>query len=227
MDDYIIYYGLTLIALLVTVGAQIFINASYGKYKKVPVKKGISGAEAARIILDKHGLSDIYVVETKGKLTDHYDPGRKVIRLSSDVYHLDSISSVLVAAHECGHAIQHKENYTFLKIRSMLVPFVNFSSYAGYIAIVLGCIFSMVDLIGIGIILECVILAFQLITLPVEFDASKRALENVQDLKILTPEELKGGKVVLTSAALTYVAGVVSALLEILRLVLIFTDRKD
>lgn len=225
MNDYVIYYGLTFLALIITVGAQIFINVTFGKYKKVPNMKGKSGAEVAREILDKHGLQDVYVVETKGNLTDHYDPRRKVVRLSTDVYHKESISSVAVAAHECGHAIQDKDNYTFMKIRAALVPFVNFSSYAGYFAILIGVISGLVDLVWLGIMFEVVILVFQLVTLPVEIDASKRAMRELKELDTLNAEELDKGRVVLISAAMTYVASVASAILELLRLVLLYTDR--
>lgn len=227
MSDYLIYYGLTILALIITCGAQAFINITYKKYKKELNQKGMSGAEAARKILDKNGLKDIYVVETSGYLSDHYDPARKVIRLSSDVYNIESVASVAVAAHECGHAIQDKNNYTFLRIRASLVPFVNFSSYAGYIAIVLGIFFSAINLIWLGIILEGVILLFQLVTLPVEIDASKRALTELESMDALSSEELSHGKLVLASAAMTYVASVASTVIELLRLVLVFGDRKD
>ena len=227
MNDYTIYYGLTFIALIITVGAQIFINAMYSKYKKVQNAKGKSGAEVAREILDKNGLQDIYVVETKGNLTDHYDPRRKVVRLSTDVYHKESISSVAVAAHECGHAIQDKDNYTFMRIRAALVPFVNFSSYAGYIAIVIGVIAGLTNLIWLGIMFEVVILLFQLVTLPVEIDASKRALKELESMGTLNSEELQNGKMVLISAAMTYVASVATALLELLRLILIYGKRDN
>ncbi len=227
MNDYTIYYGLTFIALIITVGAQIFINAMYSKYKKVQNAKGKSGAEVAREILDKNGLQDIYVVETKGNLTDHYDPRRKVVRLSTDVYHKESISSVAVAAHECGHAIQDKDNYTFMRIRAALVPFVNFSSYAGYVAIVIGVIAGLTNLIWLGIMFEVVILLFQLVTLPVEIDASKRALRELESMGTLNSEELQNGKMVLISAAMTYVAGVATALLELLRLILIYGKRDN
>lgn len=227
MNDYTIYYGLTFIALIITVGAQIFINAMYSKYKKVQNAKEKSGAEVAREILDKNGLQDIYVVETKGNLTDHYDPRRKVVRLSTDVYHKESISSVAVAAHECGHAIQDKDNYTFMRIRAALVPFVNFSSYAGYIAIVIGVIAGLTNLIWLGIMFEVVILLFQLVTLPVEIDASKRALRELESMGTLNSEELQNGKMVLISAAMTYVAGVATALLELLRLILIYGKRDN
>lgn len=227
MDYFIINYGITLIALVITIGAQIFVNSSYKKYLKVKNHKDMTGAEAARSILNKNGLKDIYVVETKGYLTDHYDPTRKVIRLSTNVYNTSSVASVAVAAHECGHALQDRDNYTFMKIRSALVPFVNFSSYAGYFAILIGIIFQMINLIWIGILLEVVILVFQLVTLPVELDASKRALKELETDEILTNEELAKGKTVLSAAAMTYVASVASTVLEILRLVLLYGNRRD
>lgn len=227
MNDFVIYYGLTILAIIITVGAQIFISVTYAKYKKVTNTKNVTGAEAARLILDKNGLNDVYVVETKGYLSDHYDPSRKVVRLSTDVYHLPSIASVAVAAHECGHAIQDKDNYTFMRLRAALVPFVNFSSYAGYIAILIGIIFSSPSIVWLGILFEVVILLFQLVTLPVEIDASKRALKELQNMDILNQGEVIRSKIVLTSAAMTYVASVASTVLEILRLVLIYTDRDN
>lgn len=208
-------------------GAQIFINSAYSKYKKVPNAQGKSGADVAREILDKNGLSNIYVVETKGHLTDHYDPKRKVIRLSSEIYHNESIASVAVAAHECGHAIQDKDNYSFMRIRAALVPFVNLSSYAGYFAIVIGIITGLANLIWLGILFEVVILLFQLVTLPVEIDASKRALKQLENEDILNSAELQKGKLILTAAAMTYVASVASAVLELLRLILIYGDRDN
>ncbi len=223
--DYFIYYGLTLIAFLITVGSQVFISCTFNKYKKVANIKGKSGGEIAREILDKYDLKNIYVVETKGNLTDHYDPNRKVIRLSTDVYNKESIASLAVAAHECGHALQDKDNYVFLKIRAALVPIVNISSKLGYVAIVIGLITSMLNLIWIGIGLEAVILIFQIITLPVEIDASKRALRELEEMNALEKDELQKGKVVLVSAALTYVASVAATVLELLRLVLIYGDR--
>lgn len=225
MNDFMIYYGLAIVSIAITLIAQIFINCMYSKYKKVPNKKGLSGGEAAREILDKNGLSDIYVVETKGNLTDHYDPGRKVIRLSTDVYHKESVASLAVAAHECGHAIQDKDNYSFMRIRAALVPFVNFSSYAGYIAITIGIIFSLIDLVWLGILLEAAILVFQFVTLPVEIDASKRAMKELEKMELLEKDELEQGRLVLISAAMTYIASLATTLIEILRLVLIYTDR--
>lgn len=223
---YFVYdYGILIVTLVITLTAQAIVSSSYSKYKKVKNNKGITGAEAARIILSKNGLDDIYVVETDGNLTDHYDPKRKTIRLSKDIYNGTSIASIAVASHECGHALQDKDNYTFLKIRASLVPLVNFSSALGYIAILIGIIFSAMHFFWIGIILEMVILLFQLITLPVEFNASKRALEKIKEYDLLEKDEVSGAKKMLISAALTYVASVVTVLLEILRLVLIARDR--
>ena len=167
-------YGLIIVAFLITLVADIYLRTRYSKYKKIKVKSGITGAEAAREILKKNGLEDIYVVETKGFLSDHYEPRAKVIRLSSDIYNGDSVASVSVAAHECGHAVQDKEGYFFLKFRSFLVPIVNFSSKFGYFAVLIGLIFGAIDLAWFGIFLLVAILLFQLVTLPVEFNASSR-----------------------------------------------------
>ena len=227
MDYYFISYGLTFLALIITLGAQFYVNSSYNKFKRISNRKGITGREAARMVLDKNGLSNIDVVEVAGTLTDHYDPTKKVIRLSTEIYNESSVSAVAVACHECGHAIQDKDNYTMLRIRHALVPFVNFSSYAGYFAILIGVLFSSVDLIWLGILCECVILLFQLVTLPVEFNASSRALNKIKELNILDEDELSSGKTVLRAAALTYVASVAAAVLEILRLILLFTRRED
>lgn len=227
MDYYFITYGLSLIAVIITMGAQIFVSSSYSKYMKVRNRKGISGKEVARYILDNNDLSDIEVVEVNGYLTDHYDPKNRVIRLSSEIYNNGTIASVSVASHECGHAIQDKDGYLFMRIRSSLVPVVNFSSYAGYIAIMLGIIASSFNLIWIGIILECAILLFQLVTLPVEIDASRRALRQLDNSNLLDNNEIKKSKVMLISAALTYVASVFNALLQILRLILLYGRRED
>ena len=220
--DYIyIGYSLTIIAFIISLGADIYLRTKYSKYKKVEVKSGITGAEAAREILKKNGLENVYVVETKGILSDHYDPKAKVVRLSTDIYNGTSIASVSVAAHECGHAVQDKENYFFLRFRSFLVPFVNFSSKFGYMAVLIGLIFNAIDLAWVGIGLLIVIVLFQLITLPVEFDASRRGKRFLTDLKIINSEERSGASSVLRAAAFTYVAGLITTLLELLRLVLV------
>lgn len=220
-------YVLVLIGFIITLIAQFFVSSSYKKYKKIETKSRLQGFEVARRILDKNGLNHVDIVETKGELSDHYDPERKVVRLSTDIYHGTSIASSSVAAHECGHAVQDKEGYAFLKLRASLVPLVNFSSKAGYIAIVIGLIFGLLNLAYIGIFLELLILVFQLITLPVEFNASKRAAEFLKEEALIEKQEQDGSKRMLNAAAFTYVASVVSSLLQILRLVLIVSNRDD
>lgn len=227
MDSFIINYGLLFLGLIITVAADIYVNSSYSKYKKVQSKSGLTGFEVARKILDKNGLNDIDIVSVKGELSDHYDPRRKVVRLSEPVFNGTSISSVSVAAHEVGHAIQDKENYSFMRIRAMLVPVVNFSSKLGYFAIFLGFIFNFLDLALFGIILLLAMLLFQLVTLPVEFDASKRAKMQLADLAILDSEEVPKSSNMLRAAAFTYVASLVTTLLEILRLVLVVFNNRE
>lgn len=227
MDYLFINYGLLFLGMIITVMAQIFVSSSYNKYKKVNNKSGLTGFEVARKILDENGLKDIHIVEIQGNLTDHYDPTRKVVRLSSDIFNGSSIASTSVAAHECGHAIQDKDNYTFMRIRSKMVPFVNLSSKMGYLAITIGIIFSLFDLAIFGIVLLLAMLAFQLVTLPVEFDASNRAAEQIKKLKLLDETEKGKSKSMLNAAAFTYVASLVTTLLEILRLFLIANSRRD
>ena len=228
------YYGaadvtqivLILGALAITGLASLYIKINYNKFKEVLVKKKYTGFDTAREILDKNGLSDVLILEVQGELTDHYDPKKKVVSLSTDIYHGTSIASVAVAAHECGHALQDKEGYSFLKLRHTLIPFVKFSSIAGYIAIAISILAGILDLLWVGIALECVILLFQIITLPVEFNASSRALTQIENLNIVEKDEKEGCKKMLTSAALTYVASVLSALAQIFRLVLIGSRRR-
>ena len=177
-------------------------------------------------ILDENGLKNVKVVEVAGNLSDHYDPKEKIVRLSTDIYNNTSLASVAVASHECGHAIQDKNNYTFLRIRSSIVPLVNIASRAGYIIIVISFMMSLMKLLWVGILMEFVILAFQVITLPVEFNASNRALKQIKELKIVDEEEHVSCKSMLTAAALTYVASVASAIIEIVRLLFILNRRR-
>lgn len=207
--------------------AQAYVSSTYNKYKKVKIKKDISGFEVARMILDNNGLNNIYVTETSGVLSDHYDSNRKVVRLSKEIFHGNSIASISVAAHEVGHAIQDKQKNSFMRIRSFIFPFVNFSSYLGYVAIMIGIVFNYLELIWIGIGLELVILAFQLVTLPVEFDASRKAIKELKTSKILEKKEIDGSEKMLKAAAFTYVAGVLSTILEILRLVINYGDNRN
>ena len=221
------YYDILIfIGLGISLLAQIIVTTTYNKFKKVENSKNITGFEVARKILDKNGLQDIMILETKGNLSDHYDPTRKVIKLSTDIYNGTSIAGASVAAHECGHAIQDKVGYKPMRIRSKIVPTVNICSKLGYVAIILGALFSY-QLIEIGIILLATILAFELITLPVEFNASKRALEELDKLKLIEKEEKGKAKRMLSAATFTYVASLITSFLQILRLVLIFGRRND
>lgn len=225
MNNFIINYDLLIwIGLILTITSQIIVSASYSRYKKKLNNKDLIGYDVARKILDKSNLNDIIVLETKGNLTDHYDPARKTIKLSTDIYHGSSIASLAVAAHECGHAIQDKDGYKPMRIRNKIIPTVNICTRIGYLAIIIGAIFSY-KLMEIGIILLLALLAFQIITLPVEFNASKRALNELKTNRFLDKDETKDAKNMLLAAAFTYVASMLSTLLEILRYVLIFADR--
>ena len=223
--SYVIGYLFVFIGFVITLGAQILVNSSYSKYKKVNNNNGISGRDAARKILDDNGLNNIDIVETRGNLTDHYDPSRKVIRLSTDIYNGTSIASVAVAAHECGHAIQDKEGYKPLKIRSSIVPVVNLCNRLGYFVIFLGLILGYFNLAIFGLILMSAILIFQLVTLPVEFNASNRAKKQIDKLNIIEKEEQNEVSNMLTAAAMTYVASVINTILQLLRMLLIILDR--
>ncbi len=227
MNYFIIEYGIIIITLVITLGAQAYINSSYQNTKKMKNKKNVTGQEVARAILDQNHLENVKVEEVRGILSDHYDPSKKVIRLSSEVYHSPSIASSSVAAHECGHAIQDKKDYVFLRFRNAIIPIVNFASIAGYFAIVIGIFASSFGMIWFGIAMEVIILAFQLITLPVEFNASNRALQQLEELHLLERDELESSKQMLTAAAMTYVASVATAILQILRLILLFGQRED
>lgn len=218
-------FGLYLLALIIPLVAQIYINFCHNKYRRIENKNKLTGFDVARKILDSNGLKDIYVVETNGNLTDHYDPRRKTVKLSSEVFHGDSIVSMAVAAHECGHAIQDKEGYFFMRIRSFIFPIVSFGTKIAYVILLIGLIADMMNLVWAGILLVGLGLLFQLITLPVEINASKRALVELENKIGALHEDLFGTKSMLTAAAMTYVAGVLSSALEILRLILIFKDR--
>ncbi len=212
---------LIILIILIPLIAQIKITSCYNRYKKEKNSCKLTGQEVARKILDENGLSDIHIVEIKGELTDHYDPTRKVVRLSTAIFHGETIAAASVAAHECGHAIQDKENYTFLKIRSAIYPVVNVATNISYYIIFAGLLLQVFKLAYIGIGLTCCGLLFQLVTLPVEFDASKRALNKLEEYNLLAKSEIDGAKNVLSAAALTYVAGVLASILQILRLFLI------
>jgi len=228
-----LYYGfgsfteilLLIIGTIVVIFAQIKVKGAYAKYSNEQCKKNMAGCEVARKILDNAGLDKVHVVEVKGELTDHYDPKQKVVRLSTSIFHGTSIASVAVAAHECGHAIQDKDNYTFMRIRASLVPMVNFVNKFGYIATIIGLIAGIFDIIIIGIVMLLATMLFQVVTLPVEFDASKRAKKIINELNLANSQEQEGIEKMLSAAAFTYVAGVINTLLQMLRLLVRLNDR--
>lgn len=228
-----LYYGfgslteiiLLVVGTLVVIVAQIKVKGAYSKYSNVNCNKNLAGCEVARKILDNAGLDKVHVVEVKGELTDHYDPKQKVVRLSSNIFHGTSIASVAVAAHECGHAIQDKDNYTFMRIRASLVPMVNFVNKFGYIATIIGLIAGIFDIIIVGIVMLLATLLFQVVTLPVEFNASSRAKNIINELNLASDTEQEGVEKMLSAAAFTYVAGVINTLFQLLRLLVRVRDR--
>ena len=199
--------------------SQLYISITYNKTSNIEFNKETTGYDIARKILDKNGLNNILVVETKGTLTDHYDPTRKVIKLSTDIYHGNSIASASVASHEVGHAIQDKEGYTFLKIRHAIFPVVSFLDRISYIVIVLGFILEYMNLVYFGIFAVGMGVLFQIITLPVEINASKRAIQELKELNLTSPRTESLSKEMLTAAALTYVANTLAEILQLIRLI--------
>lgn len=214
-------YILVLIAALVSFIASMNVKSCYKKYNKVRSAKGLSGAEAARMILDQAGLRDIRIEHVSGSLTDHYSPSDRVLRLSDDVYASESIAAIGVAAHECGHAIQHKENYAPLTLRTVAVPVANFGSKLSWPIILIGLLFGAFGIARLGVLLFFFVVVFQLITLPVEFNASRRAVAILDDSIILEQSELGGVKKVLTAAALTYVAALFASIMQLVRLLIL------
>lgn len=214
-----------LLMLIIPIYASIKVNLSYKKYVKIDNEKKLTGFDVARRILDENNLGEIYVVETKGTMSDHYDPGRKTVRLSTDVYHGTSISSLAIAAHECGHAIQDKEGYTWFKIRSMIFPIINIGQKIAYVVMIIGLFLSYLNYVYAAIGFTFLGLLFELVTLPVEFDASKRAKSIVLSDGMISDSEKSGVDAVLNSTAFTYVAAVISSMLEMLYLLMQLNDR--
>ena len=231
MDYFLMWFDNSFTVLLMVIGfilvlvAQIKIDSAYSKYRKVRNSRGLTGSEVARAILNANGLSNIEVYETSGKLTDHYDPSKKLIKLSSDIYNGTSVASMAVAAHECGHAIQDKEGYTFFRIRSALVPVVNFISYLGYFGLIVSLIGGLTGYIKLAILILFATVVFQLVTLPVEFNASNRGKKELDTLNLSYDNDKQGISKVLSAAAMTYVASLLSSLLQLLRLIIILGNR--
>jgi len=225
------YYDATYLilvpALIISFWAQTKINSAFDRYSRVSTMKGITGAQVARMLLDSDGLYDVPVELVGGRLSDHYDPKNRVMRLSHEVFYGNSVASIGVAAHETGHAIQHKEKYAPLTLRNSIVPVVNIGSSFSWILFIGGMILGLPSLVQFGIFLFSGVVVFQLITLPVEFNASSRALRILDEKQILYKEELKGARAVLNAAAMTYVAGAIMAVSQLLRLLILSNRNRD
>ena len=219
-------YILIIIAAIISLIAQWRVNSAFSKYSRVASMSGMTGAQAARMILQSNGINDVSVQRISGKLTDHYNPSTKVLNLSESVYGSTSVAAIGVAAHECGHAIQQARGYFPLSLRTALVPVANIGSQLSWVFIIVGAILSFNQtLITIGIIMFSAAVLFQLVTLPVEFNASARALEQLESNGILYRDEVSQTRKVLSAAALTYVAAAATAILQLLRLIILFGGR--
>ena len=235
MFDFFYYYGygyfsyliFMLPALVISLWAQISVKSTFHKYSGLRTGRGLTGAQAAQEVLRFHNVMGVRCERVAGQLTDHFDPRTNVIRLSDGVYGSDSVSAVGVAAHEAGHAVQYAQEYGPMKLRSVMVPITNIGSRLSWPIIVLGLILGWSGLLEIGILLFVFVVAFQLITLPVEFDASHRAIRILEAKQLFGDQELQGAKKVLTAAALTYVAALASAILQLVRLILISRRNDD
>jgi Putative neutral zinc metallopeptidase. len=221
MGYYLLYF---LLISFIPIWASMRVKNTYATYQRVPNSSGATGYEIARRILDANGLYDVPVVEYEGFLSDHYDPRSKTVRLSSANYHGRSIAAAAVAAHEVGHAIQDQKGYAFLRFRTALVPVANLGSNLSFFFLLIGLILGLMELALLGILFMAAAVLFQVVTLPVEFNASSRALDQIVSLGIVRPDEERGARKVLSAAALTYVAAAAVALMELLRFILIFTN---
>jgi Zn-dependent membrane protease YugP len=220
------YFLYMIPAIIIAMWAQFNVKSTFNKYSKLLSAGGITGAQVAKQILDRNGLNNVTVEQISGKLNDYYDPQKNVIKLSTPVYNSSSVAAIGVAAHETGHAIQHSVGYSPLKLRNAIIPVSQFGSNTAMIVIIAGLIFSWQPLLLVGIILFSTVLLFQLITLPVEFNASARALTTLDESGILYGEELKGARKVLSAAALTYVAAMLASIMTLLYYISIFSGMR-
>ena len=223
-------YVLVLIGIIICSIASMKMHSTFNRYSRVRNQRGLTGREAAEIILRNAGIHDVSVGRISGNLTDHYDPTHKTLRLSDSIYDSYSVAAIGVAAHECGHAIQHAKGYVPLQLRSMLVPVANFGSTLAWPLIFIGLLFgggSSSLLLKLGILAFSAAVLFQIVTLPVEFNASSRALHILSDSGMLYPEEVSSTRKVLTAAALTYVAGALSSILQLLRIIILTSGRDN
>lgn len=220
-------YVLVIIAFLLTLFASMGVKSTFSKYNDVRSSRGITAASAARQILDANGLQNIRIEHVSGDLTDHYSPNENVIRLSDSTYNSTSVAAIGVAAHECGHAVQHQVGYVPIKIRNGIVPIVNVCNMLSMPIFIIGLILGLGRLAMVGAILFGAVLVFQLVTLPTEINASRRAMKTLESMYLLEGDELTGVRKTLTAAAMTYVAAVASTALQFLRLVLLANRRRD
>ena len=224
-----LYFAYLLPALALVIVAQIWVKTSFGRYSKVYNRRGLTGRDAARLVLDQAGLQHVQIEMVSGRLTDHYDPRAQVIRLSPDVYGQPSIAAVGVAAHEAGHAVQHAVGYAGIKVRNAILPVSSYGPSVGVLILFLGAMFNFRALVWVGLLLFSFAFLFQLVTLPVEFNASRRALAVIKESGLLTEQERSGARKVLTAAAMTYVAAMLQALMTLLYYIARFAgnNRRD
>ena len=215
-------YVLVIIAFLLTLFASMGVKSTFSKYNDVRSSRGITAASAARQILDANGLQNIRIEHVSGDLTDHYSPNENVIRLSDSTYNSTSVAAIGVAAHECGHAVQHQVGYVPIKIRNGIVPIVNVCNMLSMPIFIIGLILGLGRLAMVGAILFGAVLVFQLVTLPTEINASRRAMKTLESMYLLEGDELTGARKTLTAAAMTYVATAASSILQLLRLIVLF-----
>ena len=220
-------YLIVLPAILLALYAQLRVQSAYRKYSQVPLQNGMTGAQVAEEILRRNGLGSVEIERIDGMLSDHYDPRTRVLRLSSDVHDGVSVASAGVAAHETGHAIQHAQNYAPLALRSAVVPVTQFGSWLAFPIFFLGFFFHSGVMMQLGILIFSAAVAFTVVTLPVEFDASGRAMRALQAERLVTTDELRGVRAVLTAAALTYVTAAAMAILQLVRMLLLANTRRD
>lgn len=213
-------------AMLFAAYAQSKINSTFNRYLRVRNSYGLTGYQVARTILDKHGLSDLPIELIRGHLTDHYDPRNRVLRLSNEVYNGLSLASVGVAAHECGHAVQHQEGYAPLTFRNTIAPIASIGSQLSWVLVIAGLFFNSLNLIDLGILFFSAAVVFQVVTLPVEYNASSRAIAMLTEYDLVPANEVGPAKKVLSAAALTYLAAMIVAVMQLLRLLLI-RGRRD
>lgn len=227
MEGIWLYIVLVVPAMILAIIAQIKVKSTYKKYRKIPNSRGMTGQQAALYVLNQYGITDVMIRPIDGTLTDHYDPRNKVISLSKDIYYGTDVASVGIACHEAGHAAQHAENYMPIKVRNAIIPACNIGSYVGIPIALVGYFLGFEPLIIVGLALYSLIAVFQLVTLPVEFDASARAMKIIKAGNLLYDQEVSGARSVLTAAAMTYVASLAVTLANLLRFILLFLGKRS